>query len=243
MHGFHGAKGLLLLAPLKGGNRSELLIRLSSRARASICVAVVAMASCLADARLARAEQKEAPAAEAASAESADAPSIAADLSGGALPAKAIGILHAPPKPNDLPYPGQPLTLVATLTNTRDTNFPMRIAVSRDGRFMEVPAKEAYLDKNDRPTYEVSVPAPIAELTYQMFVAQGEGHALSSPRYAVRRACIPQVELAAGDVPKDVQGMERLRKLVNESRSLENDLAGYQQVLKLLSDLKAVISE
>jgi hypothetical protein len=117
----------------------------------------------------------------------------------------------------------------------------MRVAISKDGRFMELAAKEAYLDKRDRPIYEFTVPAPIAEMTYQMFVVQSDGDILTSPRFAVRRTCIPNIGLALGQVAGDVQGVERLRKLVDESKSLDNDLQGYQEVLKLLGQLKEVI--
>ncbi len=152
-----------------------------------------------------------------------------------------IGFLHTPPKPESLPYPGQPMTISAGLTHTRETKFPMRIVLSRDGRFMELPSKEAYLDKYDRPIYEVSLPAPIAEVTYQMFVVAGEDQVMASPRYTVRRNCIPQIALATGEVPAQVQGTERLQKLIQESRALENDLKGYEFSLELLEELIKVI--
>lgn len=156
---------------------------------------------------------------------------------------KGVNFAHTPPRPQDLPYPGQSITLYAYLTNTRETRFPLRVSMSRDGRFEEVIAKDAYLDKEDRPTYEITVPAPVGEMTYQMFLVNPDGNILPSPRFAVRRSCVPQVELAQGEVPADVQGVDRLRRLVAESKGLENDLSGYNQVLRLLGQLKGVLGE
>lgn len=157
------------------------------------------------------------------------------------LSERKIGFLHEPPKEDALPYPGQSMTISAGLSNTRETRHPLKAVISRDGRFMEVPAKEAYLDKFDRPIYEISFPAPVAEVSYQLFVVAGEEDVLASPRYIVRRSCIPQVSLATGEVPSSVQGTERLQKLIEESRALENDLKGYEESLELIEELKKVI--
>jgi hypothetical protein len=157
------------------------------------------------------------------------------------LSERKIGFLHEPPKEEALPYPGQTMKISAGLSNTRETRHPLKAFISRDGRFMEVPAKEAYLDKFDRPIYEISFPAPVAEVSYQLFVVAGEEDVLASPRYIVRRSCIPQVALATGEVPSSVQGTERLQKLIEESRALENDLKGYEESLELIEELKKVI--
>jgi len=164
---------------------------------------------------------------------------------GGTPPANSRGLafLHTPPRPQDLPYPGQTMTITAALTNTKETKLQVRVAMVRDGRFVEIPAREAYLDKFDRPIYEIPTIAPVGEMIYQLLLVQPDGAVVSSPRFAVRRACTPQVDLSEGNVPADVQGVERLRKLVIESKGLENDLNGYNQVLKLLGELKGVVGE
>jgi hypothetical protein len=157
--------------------------------------------------------------------------------------AKGLAFLHTPPRPDDLPYPGQPMTITAAITNTKETKLPVRVAMVRDGKFVEVPAREAYLDKFDRPIYEIPTIAPVGEMIYQLILVQTDGSVVNSPRFAVRRTCTPQVDLSEGNVPTDIQGVERLRKLVIESKGLENDLNGYNQVLKTLGELKGVVGE
>ena len=156
---------------------------------------------------------------------------------------KGLAFLHTPPRPDDLPYPGQPMTITAAITNTKETKLPVRVAMVRDGKFVETPAKEAYLDKFDRPIYEIPTIAPVGEMIYQLILVQNDGSVVNSPRFAVRRTCTPQVDLSEGNVPTDIQGVERLRKLVIESKGLENDLNGYNQVLKTLGELKGVVGE
>lgn len=156
-------------------------------------------------------------------------------------PARTISIVHTVPSPQELPYPGQPITLMARLTNTRETGRPLRVALVKDGKFLDLDAKEAYLDENDRPTYKAVIPAPIGDMSYQFILYAPDGTALISSRYQVRRNCLPNISLAEGEVPADVRGVERLRRLYLESEALKNDLIGYEQVLKVVAELQEAV--
>ncbi len=150
-----------------------------------------------------------------------------------------VSLVHTPPKPDALPYPGQTVTLIARLLNTRDTTTKLVAAVVKDGKYIQIASKDAYLNEYDQPTYEISVPAPVGEMVYQLilFPRNGENPAIS-PRYVARRTCLPNVELGDAKISPELRGYQKLEKLVSESRNLENDLAGYEKVMALIQELQ-----
>ena len=150
----------------------------------------------------------------------------------------SISISHISPKPDELPYPGQKFKIRVQLKGTKETERQLRIIFIKDGSLIDMSSFNAELNEHDVPTYEISLHAPLAEMVYQFMLYNPDGSALSSPRYSVRRNCIPNVELAQGEVKPEIVGVERLQKLVNEAKHLEQDLAGYEQVLNLLDGLQ-----
>ena len=137
----------------------------------------------------------------------------------------------------DLPYPGQPVKLMAGLVNTRSTEGKMVLALTRDGRFSEIPFKPGYLNRDDRPVYEVEMPAPVAEISYQAILHNPDGSFISSQRYVLRRKCIPEVDMAPSQIDPAVQGSERLRQMMIQKDKLESDLKSYDQVIDLLQKI------
>jgi len=154
---------------------------------------------------------------------------------------KPVALIHVPPKPEAFPYPGQTMNLVVRLNNTRNTGQKMRLLLVKDGRLMNIPPQEGFLNEHDQPTYEIPVPAPIAEMVYQFILPNPDGSTLISPRYSIRRNCIPNIDLAGTEPAAEVQGIERLQNLVNQAKDLENDLATYDRIAKVLEQIKGLI--
>jgi hypothetical protein len=155
---------------------------------------------------------------------------------------KSFTIVHNPPQLKDLPYPGQPMKLVARLSNTRSTESKLRIALVKDGRFIEISAKPGFLNEYDQPTYEFTLPAPLALMTYQLLLYSPDGSVQVSPqRYMLRRNCVPDVDLAEYKIPPEVQGSDRLQAMVNQMNHLQKDMASYDQAQKLLDRLKELM--
>jgi len=150
----------------------------------------------------------------------------------------AIAILHQPPSVKELPYPGQTLELSAKLTNTRSTEGQMLVALVKDGRNMQILARPGYLNERDQPTYEFEFPSPTTEVDYQLLLQLPDGSVVASPKYAMRRSCIPNVQLAPSEISQDAQGSERLRQLVVQMNQLGDDLRSYDKALQLLQRLK-----
>ncbi len=148
-----------------------------------------------------------------------------------------IGITHVAPRPDDIPYPGQKIQVRVQLKGTKETQRQLRMLLVRDGRLLDMSSFNAELNEMDLPTYQMSFNAPLAEMTYQFLLYNPDGSVTPSTRYSVRRNCVPNVALADGEVKPEIVGDERLQRLVNESKHLEQDLAGYEQVLSLLNGL------
>ena len=153
-----------------------------------------------------------------------------------------ISLLHTPKKAEELPHPGQDITLIAKLTGTRDTSLKLAAALVKDGRFMQVNATEAYLNEYDQPTYEITFPAPVAEMSYQLVIFSPDGTASMSPRYVVRRTCLPNVQLASPEIAEHLQGFKLLERLFSESVNLEHDLAGYERAMTLVDELQKKVN-
>lgn len=158
-------------------------------------------------------------------------------------PAPPVSFQHTAPKAEALPYPGQAMTLTVRLKNTKDTDRRMILSLVKDGRLMQVNAKDGYLNEYDLPTYEIGVSAPVAEMSYQFMLLGPDSSVMVSPRYFVQRTCIPSLDLADPDIAEGMQGYSRLQQLVNTSSSLQNDLNGYDRLMVILDELQKRINK
>ena len=158
-------------------------------------------------------------------------------------PAPAVNLLHTPLKAQSLPYPGQNLTITVKLSSSRDTNRKIVLMAVRDGKLMTVVSQPGFLDELDQPTYNFILPSPIGELSYNILLYTPDGGVQMSRRFLVRRSCIPDVQMADANIPQDLQGRERLQRLVRESASLKNDLSGYEKILALLDELQKKVNK
>ncbi|RIL11350.1 MAG: hypothetical protein DCC75_02505 [Proteobacteria bacterium] len=108
---------------------------------------------------------------------------------------------------------------------------------------MEVAARDAFLDEYDRPTYQIPVPAPLAELAYQFTLVNPDGSFTTSKRFSARRSCLPSVELSNPKAIESLEGTERMTALIEQAKSLENDLIGYQRVMELLESIDKAVAK
>ena len=169
--------------------------------------------------------------------------SIMLTPSRGLCAGRTLSFLHSAPSLEKLPYPSQDLELVAKIKGTKDTEATLKIVVVRDGRSMEVLAQPGYLDEHDIPTYKTVIPSPVVEFSYHFILTSKDGSIVTSPNYFVKRDCIPNIELSQPKVPEEVIGNARLQELVASSKSLENDLSGYDSVIKLLEEIQRIVKQ
>lgn len=155
-----------------------------------------------------------------------------------------VAIVHTPLKPDKLLNipPGQPIVLTVALANTRNLHYQLRAAVVSDGRYLDITPPEAKPDIQDRPTWNVEVSAPLAELAYQFVITSPEGTGATSVRYSVRRSCIPNVEVADIGPHPEIAGYDSLQKMYTESQNLEADIAGFERALDLIGQIQKAVN-
>lgn len=152
-------------------------------------------------------------------------------------PARLV-ISHRQPKPQDLPYPGQILNLIAQIENTKKTDMDLRLFATHDGRALELQALPGYLDKYDLPTYEIPIHAPKFNISYQFVLTGRDGEALATTkRFSIERACLPNLNLAQPEISKEITGEARLERVSAEVENLQNDLDGYRRVREVLDSI------
>jgi hypothetical protein len=156
---------------------------------------------------------------------------------------KEVTVKHIPPRAQDIPAPGAPLKLGFQLTNTREITQLVTALVTVDGQLMSVLGSEGYLNEYDNPAFEITTIAPLAEITYQLVVRGQDGSIVTSKRYAVRRSCLPSIELTSIAIPETVQGREKLSAIIERTKGLERDLGLLEQALRSAAKLKEMLED
>ena len=156
-------------------------------------------------------------------------------------------LLHRVPQEKELPTPGKVMVLDFSVEGQRDLELRAQALVTRDGKLMIVPVSRVFLNENDQATYEFNVYAPLAEMSYFFVLYPRDGTVpTSSRRYAIRRSCLPNLELTQLTPPQpDKQSgeLERMRELLTQARGLEVDLENYENALKLLKEINSGVPE
>jgi len=156
-------------------------------------------------------------------------------------PRHKIQILHKAPRGRDLPDPGQPFKLFVRLKNTRSTQLVLRVLMVQDDRFRDMAFDKSYLDEYDRPTFEIDLNSPLAELQYQFLLLKPDDSILSSPPYQVSRECLPNIDVASIQMDPSVQVRERIPLLVERAAKLEKELSSYDTAIRLAQELRQLI--
>lgn len=156
---------------------------------------------------------------------------------------RVVAIVSQPLVADKLPEPGNRMTVSFTLSNTRQLVRTVRALVSRDGRMVEVPVTKSYLNEKERPTYEFEITAPIAELSYR-FIAYEDGKpALISQEFAVRRKCLPSLELTDLNINTDNTPSQQIKEMFLKAGELGDEIEHYEKALQHLATLQKLLGE
>ena len=152
-------------------------------------------------------------------------------------------INHRTPDVAKLPLPGSLMPITVELDNSRDIETKIRLVGSRDGRFMDIAFPLGHLNKVDHAEFSLSVPAPLAAMTYQFVVHQPDGTLTTSARYMIKRPCIQnfRVEVAQDDPNAKVK--QELGTLIAKSKTLERDTQNLDASLKILEELSSSLKK
>lgn len=160
------------------------------------------------------------------------APSEAAE------PAQIIEVLHLAPDGKSIPTTANWMTLSVELKNTRSIDLKVRLVGSRDGRFMDVTLPRGALNSDDRPTYQMEIPAPAAAMSYQFIVHQPDGTLATSRRFSIQRPCVQNYRVDVTGSDTDAAFRKQVGDLVSRAKVLERDRANYDAALKIIEELR-----
>lgn len=158
-------------------------------------------------------------------------------------PLLPVQIIHTPPKADVLPYPGQPVELRVLLANTRDFRDRLRVFTVMDGSYLEIAPTKSYLNEYDQPTYDVTLISPIGEVSYFFTLQLSDGRIVSSPKYTIRRSCLPNVEAAELIDISNLEARNQLLPLLEQSNALNNDLNSLERAISLVQEITTRIEK
>lgn len=154
-----------------------------------------------------------------------------------------IEFIHQPAQAAQLPPPGQPLSLTVQLKNSRDPERRLRMLAAVDGEFVDVFVDGGTLNEFDQPVYKIETFSPLAQISYQFVMRTDDGGVVSSPRFVIRRPCIPNVSLVDLKAPADGSGDARLALAVERAQRLEGEIASYETLLSLVNQIKERLNQ
>lgn len=150
----------------------------------------------------------------------------------------AIYFEHTPAS-EDLPDPGLPMKLVVRLTNTDEFSRRMRMIANIDGQVSDIPVTTSYLNRFDHPEYSVEIFAPRHQISYQFFLELTPGGIqIPSPRYSMKRDCLPEVLDVDPNAKIEEQGTDKLNILNRQAASLQREIGVYDNILRVLTRLR-----
>lgn len=150
---------------------------------------------------------------------------------------------HRQPETAKVPLPGSPMTLTVELVNSRDVETKIRLVGSRDGRFMDIAFPLGALNKLDHAEFSVSIPAPLAAMTYQFIIHQPDGSLSTSARYLIKRPCIQNFRVEVSKDDPNARIKHELGTLIAKSKSLERDTQNLEAALKALKDITTSLNQ
>jgi hypothetical protein len=160
-----------------------------------------------------------------------------------ALASSKLQISHRQPEAAKVPLPGSPMQLTVELVNSRDVEAKIRLVGSRDGRFMDIAFPLGALNKLDHAEFSVSIPAPLAAMTYQFVVHQPDGSLTTSARYLIKRPCIQNFRVEVDKDDPNARVKHELGTLIAKSKTLERDTQNLDAALKALKEISATLNQ
>lgn len=141
-----------------------------------------------------------------------------------------------------LPNPGTPLTITTRYVGSPRVDLPLKLLFVADGKAFTVIMDGGY-DSNGEPLYSVTLPTPLAQLSYSFIIVKENGEAVVSPRYEITRSCIPIISsnILEQKAEDSSDSKNELIKLAQETKTLEQELVMYQSIIKILEGLKVDI--
>jgi hypothetical protein len=157
-------------------------------------------------------------------------------------PTKPVQVMHRPLEGNAIPQATLPMNIVAELKNSRQTDVTIRVVGSKDGRLIDIVMPKGELNTVDNAEYSLTIPAPVAVMSYQFVIHQPDGSVTTTKRFSIKRPCIQTFSVDEFKGDPDAEFKQKLGALVSELKTLESNTASYDEAFKILAEIKAAHS-
>ena len=154
--------------------------------------------------------------------------------------AQSESLIHYPPQAQEIPAPGDAMTLIVGLSGSMDTERTLVGYFTKDGKITKVPSYKAYLDINDKPVYELMVNAPVQDMSYRFVVYNPDGSITESEKYSLSRVCVPRVDKYP-DLKTIANASERFKLVTAQSKDVETEIKRYERVMGLLDEIDKLL--
>lgn len=154
-----------------------------------------------------------------------------------------IQFSHTPPKLEQLPRPGLPMTLAVTMNKeVLSYGVKVRAIITRDGSLFEVQNTEPKVNSLEKVVFQVEIPSPLVDVNYQFIFTDKVGNAVATKRYSIRRNCMPDISLSKTIAnSKDSVTKDDLAQLKATSDKLNDEIQLYEAISKDLTDIQQTI--
>ncbi len=161
------------------------------------------------------------------------------------VPTIKIQYTHVQPNVDVLPTPGLPLTLTIQMNKEVLTvGMKVRGIITRDGVLTEVQDQEPRFDAMEKVYFDLEIPSPLAEVSYQFVFTDKSGNSVTTRRYQLTRKCIPNV--TGGAIIPDGQEQvtkDDARQLKESADRLDEEIQLYEKVSQSLSLIQEAIDK
>jgi len=136
-----------------------------------------------------------------------------------------------------MPSPGELFKLTVSLQGTREVHPHIKLILLLDGKLLEYPLGTGKLNTNHDPEFELMIPAPERDLSYQFILPIEPDGVLSSTQFSYRRQCSEKRALTTFPIKESDQGA-LFKALSQAATDLEYEVKLYRVADELLQRIK-----
>ncbi|HMO02430.1 MAG TPA: hypothetical protein PKD37_05725 [Oligoflexia bacterium] len=152
----------------------------------------------------------------------------------------AVTIEH---QPRELTQPALPLQLSAVVNGTTSANFKLLALLKIDGKFHFELVEKYGINSLDQQTFSLEIPAPLRQIEYTFYLLKNGDLVARSQKFKLERKCAPEIQIVDSKTEPIQDHNEKLKLLIEKAARLEIEVAQYEYGLKLLSEIREILSQ
>lgn len=152
---------------------------------------------------------------------------------------KTILGYHVPISPAEIPPMGREMQLRVVLDNTSNIETNLRLVGAKDGRFIDLAFPIGTINYESKPEFVIQLPAPFAEMSYQIVIHQPDGTITASKQFSIQRPCLEDYQIAIPEDSKSKRYRGEVAQLVAKAKRLEDESRALEQALSIVETMKS----